>query len=297
MTTNPESLAAPTVHWALMPVLECFEYTQQAVLDILAQTIPTRVLIIDQGSSKETNDRLRQLAEEHAPRVLLWSFNPALPSLSAAWNRGLDFVWEQDGTEAWVVNNDAKFAPHMYETLLKIVRAEDAYFVSGVGVREGDWDLFTASAEYRDTTGYFVTAGDLAKGGPDFSCFVMTREAHTGFRFDESLIPCYTEDLDMHRRMLLAGCGEDIFGVNFPFLHYASRTINRSPEERAKFNAKYDGVVRRYTAKWGGGPSHERWVKPFEGGPGEDGVTTPELHEAAKAAEALAHLEAATRDH
>lgn len=272
MTT--ETIAAPTVHWALMPVLECFEFTQQAVLDILAQTVPTRVLIIDQGSSKATNDRLRQLAEEHAPRVLLWSFNPALSSLSAAWNRGLDFVWEQDGTAALVINNDTRCWQHTYEMLLKVQQETDALFVTPVGVREAQFQAWLA-------TNPEATVDATGRGGPDYSFYLITREGHDLYRFDERFIPAFFEDLDSHRRYMLGGDGQRIFSVNIPYLHYGSQTIKSYTEEqKAKFHKANARNAAYYQAKWGGPVNAETFVVPFGGGePVRDGActTTPDL--------------------
>lgn len=171
--------------WAIVPALDLVDLTLQTCLDLLAQSIPVRVLLIDQGSSEESNDQFRQFAEQHHPRVLLWSFNPPLPSLSAAWNRGLAFAWSLGGEEALVVNSDVRLHPEMARVLSAIRLDQEALFVSGVGVTAEE---FAAASE----PGWTFPG----KGGPDFSCFLITKEGHQKYPFDEGFIPafCVTPD-------------------------------------------------------------------------------------------------------
>src|SRR5436190_18004655 len=127
--------------WAIVPALDLVDLTLQTCLDLLAQSIPVRVLLIDQGSSEESNDQFRQFAEQHHPRVLLWSFNPPLPSLSAAWNRGLAFVWSLGGEEALVCNNDLRLHSDTARLLSKAMVQEHALFVSALGVDERGYEM------------------------------------------------------------------------------------------------------------------------------------------------------------
>src|SRR5258708_30264933 len=154
-----------------------------------------------------------------------------MPSLSMTWNTALRFVFAsglvQD--DALVINNDVRLHPKTYGTLRLLIRDTNAYLVSGVGVH--------ADQFHPDTIGpdsVINAAGDIMRGGPDFSCFCITNEGWTKYPFDERF-PVYHEDNDLHRRMLLAGDSTKIFGANLPFLHYASQTINRSPEALAAF--------------------------------------------------------------
>lgn len=240
--------------WCIMPFLNAPAMTKQAVLDLLAQSVPTRVLLIGQGADHETLDDLRVFAEQHHPRVLLWSWNPALPSLSACWNRALRFVWELGGTEALVVNNDVRLADITVQKLQYVLQHSGALFVSAVGVREADWPVAPAVYQY-DLIG---------RGGPDYSCYLLSKDGHEKYPFDEGFIPAYGEDCDSHRRYMLGGDGGKIFSINLPFLHYASGTIKEySPEARAKFNRAYEGCMAYYQRKWGGRPNFETLRRPF----------------------------------
>ncbi len=145
--------APPTETWILMPWLNSPEMTLQAVEDCLAQTVPTRVLLIDQGASQEDRQVVDRWIDQRAvatcpaevglaqahPRVLCWHYLPALPSLSAVWNRALKFVWELGGEEALVVNNDLRLHRQTVEVLHRTRISTSALFVSCVGVREGQY--------------------------------------------------------------------------------------------------------------------------------------------------------------
>lgn len=245
------------VTWAIVPFIDCLDLTLQAVADLLAQTAPCRVLLVDQGSCQATSDEIRAFADHHHPQVLLWTFNPALPALAAVWNRALDFCWELGGTHAWVLNNDVRLDTRTLEALLRVLREDTPLFVSGVGVREADWP---------DPDAW---SWATSRGGPDFSCFLVTQEGHRRYRFDEGCIPAYLEDLDAHRQYMLGGDGKRIFSVNLPFLHLqgGSRTINASEQARQRFERLASIGRAHYAAKWGGGPNAETFKTPFDRDP------------------------------
>ena len=259
--------------WTLIPFLDLWGMTQQTCEDILAQSAPTRILLINQGSSEEVSAQARQYADQHHPRVLLWSFHPALPSLSAAWNRGLRFCWELGAEEVWVCNSDLRLDPDTLESLQRARTAMHPLFVSGVGVREDSWPPPNKDWLFglREALIRGDTFGGASRGGPDFSCFLLSREGHEKYPFDEGFVPCYGEDVDMHRRYLLGGDGHRIYSLNVPFLHIqgGSRTINQSAEARARFERVAQIGRQHYRAKWGGEPNREIWKTPF-GEKGDD---------------------------
>lgn len=257
------------MEWIIVPVLNCLDYTRVTLEDCLAQSGAPRVLVINQGSNDETRAALEDLGMAD-PRVVVWTHDPPLPSLAATWNRALDFVWDVGGTHALVVNNDVRLYPATYNVLRHVAEEADALLVTGVGVSEADYH----------PTDYRIT-GD--RGGPDFSCFLMMRGGHEQYRFDELFIPAYCEDVDLHRRMLLAGDGARIFGVNVPFLHYGSRTINAmSGEQQIAWARRAKQARAHYVRKWGGEVNHETFYSPFNrelvvGSPPDCAPTTPEL--------------------
>lgn len=236
------------MNWIILPHIDCWELTLPAIEDCLAQTIgDVRLLLIDNGS------RERRVFSD--PRILQWHHDPPLPSLSATWNAALRCVWEAGGTHAWVVNNDARFPPDTYSTLLDALRRTGAWFVGACNVGE---------AEYRKTVGGAWVPVDFdLRGGPDFSCYVISQACHRWFQFDERFIPAYHEDNDYHRRLQLAGFGDKIFGLAIPYWHLGSATIHRDPEALAWFRPQFAACQDYYREKWGGLPGYETYPIPF----------------------------------
>jgi glycosyltransferase involved in cell wall biosynthesis len=109
--------------WCIMPVLGARDYTVTAIADLLAQTLPVKILVVNQGVDDDFRDELERIAEAHPERVFVWHHVPPLPSLAATWNRALDFVWAVGGEVALVVNNDVRVPRQLVEILAAISRA------------------------------------------------------------------------------------------------------------------------------------------------------------------------------
>jgi hypothetical protein len=264
-----------------MPVMAHPTYTEAAIADVLAQTRPCRLLVINQGVDNAFRTRLERIAEDQ-PRVFLWSHQPPLPSLAATWNRALQFVWACGGHAALVVNNDVRLAPNTLAELDGVMGHTDALFVSAIGVGakqftpgQGVLPVMLSPPGTIDEARGVV----LDRGGPDFSCFYISQNAHWKYPFDEDFVPAYCEDLDLHRRMMLADDGHRIFSVNVPFLHYGSGTLKGVDDKtRARIEQQTRTISRaHYVAKWGGPVNEERYRVPFDPASAIDGVTTPEL--------------------
>lgn len=267
--------------WIIMPVVNGPEITEAAIADCLNQSVPTRVLVILQGVAGPFRERLEQIAEGE-PRLLVWTHDPCLPSLSATWNRALQYVWETGGEIAWVCNNDIRVHPLMLANLQTMIEKYGGWFVSGVGVTEAQFAEFQKLQHpYEISEVVWDVPGEcFQKGGPDFSCFLISKTGHEKYPFDEDIIPLFTEDLDCHRRYLLGGDGDRIFSINLPYHHIGggSQTLKSlSPEARAKKERQIDGARAYYQRKWGGSVNSERYTIPFDVASAQDGVTTPEL--------------------
>lgn len=274
MSSKPE--ASQSI-WCVMPVLGHPEYTKAAIADLLAQTVPTRVLVINQGVDDAFRTELDGIAEETPDRVLLWHHDPPLLSLAATWNRALRCVWEAGGEVALVVNNDIRLRSDTVEALVTELEAEDALLVSGVAVGPEDFDP--------------VGASSISKGGPSFSCFLIAKACADRFPFDENMIPAYCEDIDLHRRILLAGEGDRIFSINLPYLHYGSTVLKGlSPEKRAALERRIgQGSRTYYQKKWGGGVNEETYRTPCDPASAvtDGSATTPALQHAQPAQEVV----------
>lgn len=274
-----------------MPVVNGRDLTVAAVNDVLNQTVPTRLLIVGQGCDWDLRQELEKISEEHSDRVFCWWYQPALPALALAWNTALRFVWEVGGTDALVVNSDVRLHPQTIECLRTPFKYRDAYFVSAVGVMP---DQFNPTVKYHGYVGDRTDEGTIvaepeaasiqidAKGGPDFSCFLISKDCHERYQFDEGHVPCYAEDCSFHRSMMLGGDGTKIFSINLPYAHYASGTLKAmNPERRQAIEHQINTISRKwYETCWGGPVNHERFTIKGEPASAQDGVTNPDLQRA-----------------
>lgn len=264
--------------WGICPFLNRWDWTQQALEDALNQTIHPHVLAIAIGVDDDTRHALERWCEREL-RLHAWYWEPGLPSLSATWNTALNFVWDVTHgdpvtTDALVINNDVRLRPEVYERLRFYV-SQGAWFVSAVGRREHD--IAAISEETWQRVLHDLTDPYPPIGGPDFSCYLITQQAHAKYPFDEGFSPAYCEDCDAHRRYLLGGDGDKIFSVNFPYLHYGAGTLNADPEKAAVWAKRIANSRAHYERKWGGPVNQERFTIPFMVESTQDGVTTPEL--------------------
>jgi GT2 family glycosyltransferase len=271
MPLQPEDLR-PLPVWVVMPILANPALTRTAIASVLAQTVPIRLLLVNQGVDDDFRDELEKIAEEYSDHVLLWSHQPPLPSLAATWNHALAVAWTSGAEYALVVNNDVELHRSTVEYLREALIQTGALFVSAIGVTADDF------ARVRDRVPDPLGL-PAQHGGPDFSCFLISRECHLRFQFDEHFTPAFCEDLDYHRRLMLAGEGERIFSVNLPYLHHSSQTLKSvDPRERMRIEKAIESGSRAYyKRKWGGPVNAERFALPFRPDTAAELITTPDL--------------------
>jgi GT2 family glycosyltransferase len=267
--------------WTIIPFINNVEMTMQAAADFLRQegVGESRVLIVDNGASEEERERVDYFAALQGEVCLVWHHQPALLSLSATWNRALRFVWEQGERVAVVANNDVRVTKDTFLALRTILDEEKAMLVTATGVEEEETLFKEAQEQGQERMAYDecilaeIFNGEyreqklrkVKKGGPGFSCFMISKEGHEKYPFDEMLTPAFCEDLDMHRRMILGGDGGRIFGTNVRYLHLGGQTLKAmGPERRVQVERAISSGSRAYYArKWGGGANEETLVEPF----------------------------------
>lgn len=262
----------------ILPFIDNLGLTAQALADAMAQTVRPTVLLIDNGSTdRDLSDVVNGWQQECGSRLLHWRYQPPFPSLAGMWNRALQFAWESGQQEALVVNNDVLLAPATFETLRDVQRATEAYVVTGVECKDpAAW----AVAQQADVWRAEAHLPMKRLEGPSLSCYLITREGHQAYPFDEGYVPAYGEDIDWHRRIMLGGDGAKAFGLNVPFYHYGSATINRSAEIAATFARRIEQGSRTYhRLKWQGNCNEETLTVPFDPSSAREGVTTPQLFE------------------
>ena len=223
----------------LIPVHNSLELTKQAIDSILKQDIDMTIYVIDNAS---TDDTRQWLNDNH---VLHWT--RGTNGVSAAWNHGLDYLFNTAGCEhVLCVNNDVVLRPDTYRVLLE----DGGLFVTAVSV--GD----VAQLEWDGET--------RRRPHPDFSCYLIRKDVWTRVgKFDESM-QLYCSDGDYHLRMHRESIEAYTMGV--PFFHYASGTLkSATDEERQKIQQQADADRVTFERKWGVQIGSDEYYQLFNG--------------------------------
>lgn len=225
--------------------------TQRALISIMGQDVrDLHLLIIDNGSSDGTREWVMEIIG------ISKSFFPGNMGVSFGWNDGLgrlfgtDHLYQYAGKinaeHVLVVNNDVILPPWFYSELLSY----DLPFVSGNSVDK--MEQISTKPE----------RGPLVPH-PDFSAFLIRREAWEKVgSFDENM-KHYASDNDWHVRAHRAGV--KLWKANLPFYHERSSTLRlASPEERAEIEEQANRDRAVFQSKYGcmpWGPGYDELFK------------------------------------
>ena len=205
----------------------CIELTKRCVESCLLQDVPVQVCIVDNGST----DGTREWAANYAYLLDWFDDNKGV---SHGWNCGLSHLIDMQHNEhVLVINNDIVLAPWTYSLLLEY----GLPFVSGVSAAEMK-EIQQPRLPILPTTLH-----------PDFSCFLIRREAWLRVgKFDENM-KHYASDLDFHIRAHRRGV--KLSGATVPFYHERSSTVQNAPEmERAQIFSQADQDRAVLKQKW-----------------------------------------------
>lgn len=194
-------------------------YTAAAVDSIFTQH-PHVVIIVDDHSTDQTKEWIRDLPELYPGTTFYPIVDANAPSLAAKWNIACTKAFEELECDAVLVcNNDILFNPITIDSLVARMRRGDVGMVTAHNLR----------GELQDPEQILtlpVTWEPSEAPHPDFSCFLLSRATYDRVGpFDENFIPCYFEDGDYHLRMGKAKV-KAITYTGAPYYHYGSRTQN-----------------------------------------------------------------------
>lgn len=231
--------ATTSGNYVLMLTLNSIALTREAGASVLAQDVPVKLLVCDDGSSDNTLPYLRSLH----PQVEVNGYKHK--GVSALWNIGLKHLFGQGAEHVLVVNNDVKLRPDTYRRL----RDDGGPFVTCVGTSSGaNWPGGEPSGEKRPH--------------PDFSAFMIRRECWDKVgEFDETM-RIYCSDGDLHLRMHKAGI--EAYCIDLPFYHYASGTLKQADEEdRKRILERASADRQAFFDKWGFDMGSTNYYKQF----------------------------------
>jgi GT2 family glycosyltransferase len=210
-------------------ILTCnnLELTKRCVDSFRAQDVETEIKIVDNGSVDGTVPWFNSQDDLDG---WLWNSNRGV---SAGWNYGIHsiFAENRDARYICVANNDTVAPPYCISKLLSY----DLPFVTGVSVDEpkDHPDCWTQPS-----------------GAPDFSLFLLRRDAWEAIGpFDERM-KFYAQDLDYHIRAWRKGI--HLMNAGVPFHHERSSTLrNASIFARDAIQLQAEMDRQELTRKWG----------------------------------------------
>jgi len=193
------------MHPVLLLTHNNLDLTKRCVESIRSQDLKTTIEIIDNGSTDGTPE---WLSEQGINNSKLGSNY----GVSVGWNQGLRYFFELPHHEdhVLVVNNDTILPPWFYRELL----ARHVEFVTGVSV--GSMEQIAAPPALCPLV-----------PSPDFSAFLMRREAWQRVGLFDERMKLYASDNDWHVRAHRAGV--PLWNAGVPFYHQRSSTLNRAP--------------------------------------------------------------------
>lgn len=195
-----------------IPVLilsrNCLELTKKCVESVEAQDIPAFPYVWDNASTDGTEDWIFEKIPVHNRWSMLSNHGVSYP-----WNEGLGYIFEVTSAESiLVLNNDAIIPPWFLRRLINY----NEPFITGVAVDVPP----TAQVPHCPLT-----------PNPDFSAFLIRRDAWTRIgKFDERM-KIYCSDCDYHIRGHRLGV--PMMKANVPYYHVNSQTLKRAdPADR-----------------------------------------------------------------
>jgi len=252
-----------------MPVINCLELTKAAIESIQS---PCTIILIDNASTDGTQRWGEKMngADMLYGKKLIYVRNNEKKGVAASWNQGIRMAFEDDECEfVAVLNNDIVLHPKTLPHLQAFIEKTGYLMVTGDNIKDRMSIDTLLTLELPEPFTDFDTwpiEGWRAEG-PDFSCFLVTRETIRVIGwFDENFLGAYCEDQDYHARLSRArehikkhnDQSIDASKVHFkrlstaPYYHYASQTIARNPEIRHDAASYHGQNQSYYLRKWGG---------------------------------------------
>lgn len=214
------------------------ELTKKCVDSVRGQDISTHILVWDNDSSDGTIE---------------WLYDNKIDShmsyenqgVSRGWNRSLDYLLNlQKFNHVLVLNNDTVIPKWLYSELLSY----DFPFVTGVGIGE----LIEDKPQICEP-----------QPNPDFSAFLIRREAWDKIgKFDERM-KIYCSDCDYHIRGHRLGV--PMMKVNAPYYHINSQTMKRAdPADREAIQSQASRDRDVFQSIYGCLPGTQEYNKLFK---------------------------------
>lgn len=221
----------------MTPVLilthNCLELTKRCVESVRSQDVDTQIHVVDNGSMDDTPLFCFSQNDIH------FSACGENKGVSYGWNRYIQYNFDKGFDHVLVINNDTELPSFFLRELL----ACNVPFVTGASSTDRD---AVAQPPVRSLT-----------DGPDFSAFLIRREAWEKVGpFDETMVH-YCSDVDYDIRARAAGL--TLHNCHVKFYHERSSTLRLSAD-RAAIEERSHLDHLAFKAKYGCFPNELGWV-------------------------------------
>jgi len=220
----------------------------------ISSTNNIKILLIDNGSNKETTDFIEQISQDQRVFVTFDKFNKGA---AYARNAGLHFAFDGLKSEGiFFIDSDVVLGKDCLDEMIAfqsknggaVIFSQDQR-IEGFSFRE-----FLAS-DFKPT---------FKKEAPHTSeCCFMPKETYkaVGY-FDEMFYPVYCEDMDYFYRIKLKG-GKLLNCQTANHYHLGSNLLKEEDEFTGYKQRRFALLEEYYKYKWGGEPTQEKFKKRF----------------------------------
>lgn len=232
----------------------CFQLTRRAIESFQKQDIPVTIRAIDNGST----DGVKEWLEEFH---FLLHAEPDNAGVSAGWNKGIEWFFQNGFRNVLVIGNDTWIPPYFYRELLSY----NLPFITGVAV--GSMEQVQPSPNKCPLDPH-----------PDFSAFVMSFEIWQRVGWFDTRMKHYASDCDWHVRAFRKGY--DLYKASCEFYHERSSTLKHATEkdaEEIQTQANRDRNV--FHALYGCLPGDSQYEAIFRQSRDASKVQSPESHD------------------
>lgn len=215
---------------------------------------PIKILLIDNGSGKETTDLILRASKDPRTFVTFEKFNKGA---SYSRNECMQFAFEElDSEGVFFIDSDVVLSKDCLDNLISChLENKKAILFSSDQKKEGFSYREFLDPDFRPTiqTKVFTTT----------ECCFMPRAVYKSVgRFDEMFYPVYCEDMDYFYRAKLKGW--PLLSCPDAYHYHFSDSIPNEEIEFDKYKSMRFSILQEYYIyKWGGPPGNEIFTKPF----------------------------------
>ena len=251
-----------------MPVINCIDLTKDAIFSIRYRE-GSMVHLIDNASTDGTHEWGNAMNNDTMAggNIMNYVRNETPKGVAASWNQGIRLAFEDPECKyVAVLNNDILLHEKTLEHLVSFIDKTGYIMVTGDNIKDRmSIDVMVQQELPKEYTDFDLNEiSDWRAEGPDFSCFLITRETidYIGW-FDERFEGAYCEDQDYHARINRAWRWGLEHGEpnpakmhakrlsTAPYFHYASQTLIRNNDLKHSISTYHGRNQAYYLQKWG----------------------------------------------